>query len=149
MGNSFSTSPTNPLSKNESGTPPDINQSISNLNKLIRTLQSDNTRYGKDLLIKQGQAIDYVKRNNMEAAKIVAKQVVRYNTIIKKNLTTIGQLQALIKKLQETKNAVQLRQLVNQANSVEVSEQNPLFRGGEYMEKLIKYEDKMLGLTLN
>jgi hypothetical protein len=149
MGNSFSTSPTNPLSQNESGTPPDINQSISNLNKLIRTLQSDNTRYGKDLLIKQGQAIDYVKRNNMEAAKIVAKQVVRYNTIIKKNLTTIGQLQALIKKLQETKNAVQLRQLVNQANSVEVSEQNPLFRGGEYMEKLIKYEDKMLGLTLN
>lgn len=146
MGNSFSNSPTNPLSHDESVTQPDINQSIINLNKLIRTLQSDNIRYGKDLLIKQNQAKEYVKRNNMEAAKIVAKQIVRYNKIIQRNITTIGQLQALIKKLQETKNAVELRKLVNQANLVEVSEQNPLFKGGEYIKKLIKYEDKMLGL---
>jgi hypothetical protein len=69
--------------------------------------------------------------------------------MIKKNITTIEQLNILILKLQKTKNTEELKGLVNQANSVEVSEQNPLFRGGKYFEKLIKYEDKLLGLMLN
>jgi hypothetical protein len=149
MGNTTSNSPTNPLSQNESITPLDINQSIFNLNKLIRILESDNKRYQKELLKRQDEAKEYVRRSNMDAARIIAKQIVRYDNMIKKNINTIGQLQALIKKLQETKNTVELRRLVNQANSNEVSKQNPLFKGGEYMEKLIKYEDKMIRLLLN
>jgi hypothetical protein len=64
-------------------------------------------------------------------------------------MKTIEQLDALIKKLQETKNKKELRELINQANTIEISQQNPLFKGGEYMEKLIKYEDKMLELISN
>jgi len=150
MGNTFSfDSPAKPLSSNESITPNKLNQSIFNLNKLIRTLESDNKRYQIELSKKQELAQEYIRRNNMETAKIVAQQIVRYNKIIERNITTIRQLKTLIKKLEETKNKEELKRLVNQADSVEVSEQNPLFRGGKYFEKLIKYEDKLLGLMLN
>jgi len=150
MGNTFSfDSPAKPLSSNESITPVNLNQSIFNLKKIIKTLETDNNRYYKELLKKQELAQEYIRRNNMEAARIFTLQLVRYRNMIKKNITTIEQLNILILKLQKTKNTEELKGLVNQANSVEVSEQNPLFRGGKYFEKLIKYEDKLLGLMLN
>jgi hypothetical protein len=150
MGNTYSVdSPTKPLSSNESITPVNLNQSIFNLKKIIKTLETDNNRYYKELLKKQELAQEYIRRNNMEAARIFTQQLVGYRNIIKKNMITIKQFEMLIQKLQETKNTEELKRLVNQANSVEVSEQNPLFRGGKYFEKLIKYEDKLLGLMLN
>jgi len=150
MGNTFSfDSPAKPLSSNESITPVNLNQSIFNLKKIIKTLETDNNRYYKELLKKQELAQEYIRRNNMEAARIFTQQLVGYRNIIKKNMITIKQFEMLIQKLQETKNTEELKRLVNQANSIEVSEQNPLFRGGKYFEKLIKYEDKLLGLMLN
>jgi hypothetical protein len=48
MGNTFSfDSPAKPLSSNESITPINLNQSIFNLKKFIRTLETDNNRYHK------------------------------------------------------------------------------------------------------
>jgi hypothetical protein len=149
MGNFFSQPINNPLSSNESTPPINLNQIIINLRRMILTLESNNKKYKNDLIIKQGQAKGYVKINNMEAARIVAQQVLRYDKMIKRNMKTIEQLDALIKKLQETKNKKELRELINQANTIEISQQNPLFKGGEYMEKLIKYEDKMLELISN
>jgi hypothetical protein len=148
MGNLFSSeSTTNPLSSNESTTPLDINQAITRLKKLIIRLQSDNSRYQNELVKKQDEVKKNLEKNKKDFAKISAQQVVRYNKMIKDNMTRIGQLNALIIKLQETKNTVELRKLVNQAKSDEVLIQNPLLKGGEYMEKLIKYEDKLLGLN--
>jgi hypothetical protein len=152
MGNTISNSPRKPLSSNESLnnepiTQVDINQSVSNLKRLIRILENDNIRYNKELLKKQIQAKEYVKRSNMDAARIVAQQVLRYNSFIQKNMKTIEQLHALILKLQETKDTVELKRLVNQSNLVGIMQENPLsIRGGEYIQKLIKYEEKLLGL---
>jgi hypothetical protein len=89
MGNTFSVnSPTKPLSNNESITPINLNQSIMNLKKFIRTLETDNNRYHKELLKKQELAQEYIRRNNMEAARIFTLQLVRYRNMIKKNITT-------------------------------------------------------------
>ena len=150
MGNTTSNSPRKPLSSNEldneSATKYNINESISNLQFIIFMLKSDNFQYNDELLKKQSLMKEYTKKNNMDAAGIVAKQIVRINAFLRKNLKTIEQSNALILKLQETKDIIEIKRLINESNLVLSMRKNPIIGGGEYMRKLIKYEDKLLGL---
>jgi hypothetical protein len=148
MGNLFSSdNDKKPLSNNESGIQSDIHRTISDFKNIIRTLNLDNHGYQREIIKKQSELIKFINMNNKVSADIIASQIVRYRKMIEKNNKMIERLNALTIKLQETRNAAELKGLIDQSRSFEFTQQNPLFRGGEYMEKLIKYEDKLLALN--